>query len=122
MTESKQTRKNPKKPAQTRRNPSVSEVSLLGRNASALEVMIAALDELGRLERIDAARVQIARSLAQLVDSLPENPLLWRQYRDAENVLRTVGESAGDDFSDLLRSLDSAIRDEEKPRAKKPRK
>lgn len=62
-------------------------------NVSELERTLAALDRLGRVEDIDAARVQAVRSMALALDYDPSNAALWRQYREAIKEL-TASESS----------------------------
>ena len=85
----------------------------MGSNVLAIEVLIEALYRLGRLEKVDSARVEIARLLARSVDSNPENANLWRQYREAEEALRTVGSDDVEDFNQVIASIwsESALRD-----------
>lgn len=73
----------------------------LGANARALEVTLAELDRMGRLEAVDEARVQSLRSLAQAVDWWPNEAQLWRQYR--EGLSEVLDADDGD--SDLDRLL-----------------
>ena len=120
--------KSAKNPAITRKsakNPAIpkrSGPSSPGSNRAAIELMIYALDELGRLEKIDSARLEIARQLATQCDENPENGFLWKQYRDAENALRTVGNGPVDDFAALMRTLDAEVRDAENGKPTKSRK
>lgn len=58
---------------------------------------------MGRLEEIDAARIQILRSLADAVDSKPHSPQMWREYRDALEELIEGGDP--EDLPDLLAEL-----------------
>lgn len=92
-----------------------------GLNRAALETTLEALRTAGRLELIDAARVQIARTLATAVDLEPGSAILWREYRAAEKALREESEAHGDSFDQLLASLSAPVRDEKKPKAKNPR-
>ncbi len=55
----------------------------MGDNASELGKTIAELRRFGRIEDIDAARLQMLRSMARAVDADPANAALWRQYREA---------------------------------------
>ena len=117
--------KNPAIPKKVAKNPAIparSASSSPGSNRAAIELMISALDELGRLEKIDSARLEIARQLATQCDENPDNGFLWRQYRDAENALRTVGNGPIDDFAELMRDLDSEIRNAKDGKPAKPRK
>jgi len=95
------------------KNSKDSGVIFLGSNVLAIEVLIEALFRLGRLEKVDSARVEIARLLARSVDANPENANLWRQYREAEDALRTVGSDDVEDFNQVIASIwsESALRD-----------
>ena len=73
--------------------------------------MLEALRDAGRLERVDAARIQIALRLARAVDENPENVGLWQQYRAAEQILREVTDDNGDGLADLFRAFDAEVRD-----------
>lgn len=94
---------------------------IYGRVRTALEVTVAELERLGRLTDTDAARVEIARTLADALDSEPGSAILWREYRAAEKHLREETDAHGDPFDQLLASLSAQVRDEEKPKKTKPR-
>lgn len=93
--------------------PKKSGTISYGSNVVAIEVLIEALFTLGRLEKVDSARVEICRLLARAVDEHPENANLWRQYREAEDVLRQVGANDVEDFNEVIASIwrDAALRD-----------
>jgi hypothetical protein len=55
---------------------------------------------MGRLEEVDAARVQALRSMADVVDRSPSSPQMWREYRNALEEL-----IASDDQGDLAELL-----------------
>lgn len=74
-------------------------------NSAALELVIGALREAGRIERIDEAVVMTARALASQVDEHPENAALWREYRAAEQTLRGISTYANDTFDLLVSQL-----------------
>lgn len=74
----------------------------MGNNVSELGRTIAQLRELGRLEKIDAARVQMVRTMARALDENPQNAALWRQYREA---LSDVLEADDDADSSLAAAL-----------------
>ena len=95
------------------KNLKLSPTTFFGSNSLAIEVLIEALYLLGRLEKVDSARIEIARLLARSVDAHPENANLWRQYREAEDALRTVGANDVEDFNKVIASIwtDSALRD-----------
>lgn len=75
-------------------------------NVVAIEKTIAALEELGRIEPVDAARVQLLRSLAKAVDDDPLNGSLWRHYHSAIDDLM----KADDDADDALAAAVAEIR------------
>jgi hypothetical protein len=82
-----------------------------GRNRTAAETTIRALEELGRIEEIDAARVSLVRTLADAVDTDPTNASLWREYRAAEQALREQHDTTGDEFAQLLAELSAEMGD-----------
>lgn len=92
-----------------------------GRIRTALETTITELERLGRLAGTDAARVEIARTLADQLDEDPRSAILWREYRAAEKQLREETNEHSDPFDQLLASLSAQVRDEEKPKKAKPR-
>lgn len=109
-------------PKPTKKTQKRAEPREISGNLEAIDEMIAALKAAGRLERVDAARVQIARRLARAVDENPENVGLWQQYRAAEAVLREVTENDDDGLADLFQAFDAAVRDAENPKPSKPRR
>lgn len=66
---------------------------------------------MGRLEQIDAARVQALRSMAAALDANPFNSQMWREYREAIEGL-TVHDSGSGAIDDLLDELSSPVRDQ----------
>ena len=64
-------------------------------NRAQLERTLKELRRLGRIEEIDAARVQALRSMAFALDGDPSLAALWRQYREA------LRELTADDTDDL---------------------
>lgn len=92
-----------------------------GRIRTALEATIEELVAGGRLTGIDEARIQIARTLADTLDTEPISPQLWREYRAAEADLRKENDAHVDPFDDLLANLQAQVRDEEKPKKPNPR-
>ena len=106
----------------TKKNPeNIEKTPETLTNAEALENTIHELKAAGRLDNIDAARVRIALGLARAVDSMPDNPTLWREYRAAEKALREESEAHGDPFEELLRQLSTEVRDEKKQEKKNTR-
>ena len=95
--------------------------AVFGRNRTALEATISALESDGRLGPVDSGRVEIARGLADAVDDCPESPILWREYRAAEKALREEAEAHGDPFDQLLAHLSAEVGNQEKPKKAKPR-
>ena len=69
-------------------------------NGGQVDQTLRELRRLGRLEKIDAAAVQMLRSMAHALDADPGNAALWRQYREA------LRELAADDGSG---SVDAAL-------------
>ncbi len=55
----------------------------MGSNVDAMEETLIALGKAGRIEDVDAARVQALRSMAQALDDKPFNSQMWREYREA---------------------------------------
>jgi hypothetical protein len=85
-------------------------VVTVGANSEAIEVTLHALGEAGRLEDIDAARVQALRSMAEALDEKPFNSQMWREYREA---LEGLTADDGDDgyLEALLHELSSPVLD-----------
>ena len=104
--------KNPKESSKIKTIPVKKTNIFYGTNVLAMEALIEALWQMGRLEKVDSARVEICRLLARSVDEHPENANLWRQYREAEDVLRTVGANDVEDFNSVIAAIwsDSALR------------
>lgn len=77
-----------------------------GPNRRALEATLRKLRSLGRLETVDAALVQLARSLAGSVDCDSSNAQLCRTYHDILEAL--VGEREDtDSFAKLIAEINS---------------
>jgi hypothetical protein len=87
----------------------VSGVVTVGNNASELGKTLAELGRMGRLERVDAARLQMARSMARQLDDDAGNAALWRQYREVLREL--VADDDGGSVEDAIRALFSDVRD-----------
>jgi len=84
-------------------------------NAEAAEKTLKALELLGRLEDVDAAKVQTVRALAHAVDADPMNASLWREYRAALRDME-VADGGIDEFEQLLAQLrGTPVRHEAKP-------
>ena len=112
-SKSGRSRKNHGKKKRTTAIPKKSKTITYGSNVVAIETLIETLHALGRLEKVDSARVEICRLLARAVDEHPENANLWRQYREAEDILRQVGANDVEDFNEVIASIwrDAALRD-----------
>ncbi len=82
-----------------------------GANVVAIEETLAELKRMGRLEKIDAARVQALRSMAAALDQNPFNSQMWREYREALGGL-TADDSTSDPIDDLLDELSAPVRDQ----------
>jgi len=94
---------------------------MAGLNRTAIDKVIEALRQLGRLESIDAARVAAAQTLADAVDSAPDNASLWREYRAAEQELRGSGGEVDDEFTKALEALRAPMGDVQDAKPAKPR-
>ena len=76
---------------------------------------------MGRLEKIDAATVEMLRSMADALDTKPWNSQMWREYRETIEGLRAGGNDDADLQAALLAELQAPVRDKGKTRAKKLR-
>jgi hypothetical protein len=82
---------------------------VMGNNASELGRTLAELGRMGRLERVDAARLQMARSMARTLDAQPGNAALWRQYREVLKEL--IADDTGGSVADTIAELFADVRD-----------
>lgn len=82
----------------------------MGPNAEAMNITLTALQNMGRLEDVDAARVQALRSMAEALDAKPFNSQMWREYREALEALET-DDSDSDALDGLLADLRTPVRD-----------
>lgn len=78
-------------------------------NAEAIEVTLGVLAGLGRIEDVDAARVQALRSMAAALDAKPFNSQMWREYREALGGLTADADDGSLDA--LFAELSSPVRD-----------
>jgi hypothetical protein len=106
--ESEQTPAKKRKPAKKAEESRQIPANLSNREA--VEMTIEILYGLGRLEKIDSATVTLCRLLADSVDANPTSYGLWRQYREAVERLRSIGDSDEQDFAAYMDFLDSEIR------------
>ena len=74
----------------------------------ATEETIRILESTHRLEDVDAARVQILRSLADAIDKDPTNAQMFRTYREAIEDLMRADDTPGDDLDKELAEIRSA--------------
>lgn len=78
---------------------------------AALEVTLAALHAGGRIEPIDAARVQVARSLADRLDGKSgANSQMWREFREVLEAL-TADVDDSSELGELIQLLRPEVRD-----------
>lgn len=78
-------------------------------NAAAIEVTLAELGRMGRLEEVDAARVQALRSMAAALDENPFNSQMWREYLEAIEGLVADDDDDGS-VDELIDELSSSVR------------
>lgn len=79
-----------------------------GPNRKAAEKMLRILNKLGRIEDIDAARVQTVRSLSDTLDADGSNAQMWRTYRDAVEDMMRADEHADSSLEAALAEIRSA--------------
>lgn len=82
-------------------------------NRQALEATLQILQTLGRLENIDQAIVNLARSAAQIVDENP-SPSAVKEYGHLLDRLTQLGKE-DDDFSNLIHELRTESFEHRKP-------
>lgn len=82
---------------------------IYGRNRTAVNVTVLALQDSGRLSPADAARVSMVESLADAVDADPGNASLWREFRQALDGLMVERDDGIDEFAAVLGVLQSAM-------------
>lgn len=110
------------KQAKPRQSPSIKPKPNYGQSRLAAEITVKALQDHGLISDVDAARVQIVRSLASLADAEPDNPVVWREYRLAEQALRKETPDHADPFDKLLADIASEMGNEKKQKAPHTRK
>ena len=76
-------------------------------NAVALELTLAALGELGRLEGTDEALIALCRTTARAVDDTPGKAALVGEYRECLVLLGSAGEGGTDAFADLMARINA---------------
>lgn len=77
-------------------------------NVEAMEATVGELERLGRVEAIDAARVQVLRSLALAVDERPHSPGLWSEYRAALSEVLEADDDVDDSLEAELKKIRGA--------------
>jgi hypothetical protein len=83
-----------------------------GENRRAIDSTLAELDRMGRLEGIDAARVQMLRSMADALDRKPWNSQMWKVYGEALGELTASGDD-DDAIQAVIDELQSSSGDAE---------
>ena len=73
-------------------------------NADAVERTLSELERLGRVEKVDAARVEAVRSMAVSLDEKPFNSQMFHEYLAALEGLTADGDSDGS-VDELLAEL-----------------
>jgi len=86
---------------------------------AAVNLLIAALTDLGRLDEIDTAEGEVARGMVRAIDdSDQQNAALWREYRAAVRALKDLyGASPDGQLDRLLAELSGPAGDPETRRA-----
>lgn len=74
-----------------------------GTNSAALATTLQKLKDLGRLEEIDAARVQMLKTMASALDEEPHRAALWKEYRAALKEL--MADDSSSTVDDALAGL-----------------
>jgi hypothetical protein len=77
-------------------------------NSEALDQTLAALRDLGRIDRVDSALVQALKSMADSLDHDPSNAALWGRYLGALNNLLGADGDADSGFADALAEIRGA--------------
>lgn len=77
-------------------------------NLEALRSTLDVLRQMGRVNPIDAAQVQLLRSMAVQLDADASNAALWRQYREALDDMVRADDDVDSDLAEALASLRSA--------------
>lgn len=80
-----------------------------GPNGRAFAKTVAELRRMGRLEQVDAARVQALRTMAQTLDARSGNANLWKVYHEALERLITGERDSGDATERLLAELSGDV-------------
>lgn len=81
----------------------------MGNNAQELGRTLAELRRMGRLETVDAAKLQMARTMARTLDEAPTNAALWREYRAVLKEL--TADDNGGSVEEDIKALFGQVRD-----------
>lgn len=76
-----------------------------GPMSAAVKRTLDELDRMGRIEPVDAARVEVIRQVAAVLDLYPKDARLWRELRDAVREVVDADDRADDDLSAALASI-----------------
>lgn len=77
-------------------------------NLEAIDETLQVLRGLGRIDKVDAARVHALRSMATSLDYDPSNAALWGRYLAALGDLLEADGDADDGLQDALAEIRSA--------------
>jgi hypothetical protein len=77
-------------------------------NSEALDQTLAALRDLGRIDRVDSALIQALKSMADSLDRDPSNAALWGRYLGALGDLLGADSDADSGFADALAEIRGA--------------
>ena len=99
-----------KKVTQSRKKPQVNDRFQAKSNRASVDLVIQKLAELGRLEDVDVALLNLARAAATLVDDQP-TPAAIKEYGAILTRITTIGKEADNDFALLVDQLRTEIRD-----------
>jgi hypothetical protein len=83
---------------------------VMSSNLKALEQTLRELRRMGRLEKVDAARIQAVKSMAEELDRKQSNSQMWHVYLEALEGLTADGSDDGA-VTDLLEELFAPVRD-----------
>jgi hypothetical protein len=91
-----------------RMHPQVAD----GPNMTAIKVTLGELRRMGRVEKVDEARVQALLSMAEALDLNPFNSQMWREYREAiGGLIADDGDAGSSALDSLLDELSTPVRD-----------
>jgi hypothetical protein len=77
-------------------------------NVEAFAVTLMELERLGRVETIDAARVEALRLMAAALDADPGKAALWQQYREALAEIVRSDDAVDSDLAEAVAALRGA--------------